>query len=60
MSITREEKYARAVIARNKCIELAEHKKVYKYTLYPLDLGLAKLWLWWYKPTELPNSNMPS
>jgi hypothetical protein len=52
-------KYQRAEWAEVKCDSLAKRNKLYKYTIYPIDKGLAKLWKWWYraKPSD---SNMPS
>jgi hypothetical protein len=41
-------KYNQALFALAQCKALAQDYWVYKYTLYPIDLGLAKLWLWWY------------
>jgi hypothetical protein len=43
------EKYVRSVWAKQACERLAEHSMLYRYTMYPLDLLLANVYLWWYK-----------
>jgi hypothetical protein len=40
----------RTIWANDKCYELAQRRKLYKYTLYPLDYLLGRVMLWLTEP----------
>ena len=48
-------RYLGAVTSETKVRAKSKVDTWYKYTLYPIDLGLAKLRQWWYKENAKPN-----